>query len=69
MRGELEQSSELLTKKKFTRVRHRDARGDHGGGVCEGGSGGPGQPHHFHLRPQDPAMQGDGHQGRGGQSR
>ena len=42
--------------------------GDHGGGLREGGSGGPGEPHHLHLRAQDPALSRDGQPGRRGES-
>ena len=41
--------------------------GDHGGGLREGGSGGPGEPHHLHLRSQDPALSRDGQPGRRGE--
>ena len=41
--------------------------GDHGGGLREGGSGRPGEPHHLHLRAQDPALSRDGQPGRRGE--
>ena len=62
-------NSDLINTSKSVRRGHREDAGgvgDHGGGLREGGSGGPGEPHHLHLRPQDPALSRDGQPGRRG---